>query len=65
MPKEGMDLVRGFALALPLAIIGELPGVPQRDRRALRGGSRLEALAPLSTFPSVPRKQATGSVRTS
>lgn len=32
--KVGLDLVRGFSLPVPLTIIGDLLGVPQRDRSA-------------------------------
>jgi len=38
--KGGMDLVGGFALAVPLTIIGDLLGVPQRDRRSFAARSK-------------------------
>ena len=57
--KEGGDLIEDFASAIPVEVIGNLLGVPHRDRAPLRGWSLaiLGALEPKLT----PEQEALGN----
>jgi len=47
--KDSMDLVRDFALPLPLTVIGELLGIPDQDREKFHSWSKA-AIRPLSVI---------------
>ena len=66
-PQATVDLIEDFAAAVPVEIIGNLLGVPRKDRGPLRGWSLaiLGALEPCSRRRSCSRRRPCGIPRLS